>query len=608
MSKQKKKLDWRLWRELMRQTLRFKKFLIGLVITMIFTAGIDVLFPLLSKYAIDVIIPSGDTSKLPAYLIVYLVISLTQGMTVVLFILFASRIELGMAKNMREELFLKLQQLSLSYYDDMPIGQITSRMLSDVTRISEMLAWSIVDGAWALVYMIGVIVAMLILNRFLAMIVLLSVPPVILLSVYFQRKVLHEQRRVRKINAVILGLFNEGIMGAQTTKTLQFEDENLSQFEEQTHHMKQAAQRAAKYSGIYLPVIMLVGNICMASVLWGGGHRVMIGAISIGVLATFVSYASGFFEPVNNLAGILIELQAAQAAGERVLELMHMEPKITDSEEVRALYGDVFDAKKENWPKMKGHVTFDHVTFGYKEDHPVLEDFSLDVEPGTQVALVGETGAGKTTIAQLLGRFYEPLEGSVRIDGEDTRNMGQLYLHQNMGYVLQVPHLFSGTIRDNIRYGRPDATDEETEEAAKTAYAHDFIMQLKDGYETQVGEGGNLLSTGQKQLIAFARAILIDPAIFILDEATASIDTKTEQLIQKAIDRVLQGRTSFVIAHRLSTIRRADLILVIHNGREIERGTHSQLMKKRGVYYELYQNQFEEQSQRTIVGKGIFEE
>ncbi|MBQ6475994.1 MAG: ABC transporter ATP-binding protein [Clostridia bacterium] len=603
-----KRVDWRLWRELMRHMLRFKKHLTGLMITMLFTAGIDVLYPLLSKYAIDVIIPAGDTSKLPAYFIVYAVFALAQGLNVILFIRFASRIELGMAKNMREELFLKLQQLSLSYYDDMPIGQITSRMLSDVTRISEMLAWSIVDGSWALVYMIGVVVAMLILNPFLALIVLLSVPPVVILSIYFQRKVLHAQRRVRKINAVILGLFNEGIMGAQTTKTLQFEDENLSQFRKQTHEMKQAAQTAARYSGIYLPIIMLVGNICMASVLWGGGRMVMIGGISLGVLATFVSYASGFFEPVNNIAGILIELQAAQAAGERVLELIHLEPKIRDTEEVKEIYGDVFSPKKENWPKMQGHVTFDHVTFGYHEDHPVLEDFSLDVLPGTQVALVGETGAGKTTIAQLLGRFYEPTKGEVRIDGQDTRTMGQLFLHRNMGYVLQVPHLFSGTVRDNIRYGRPDATDEETEEAAKTAYAHDFIMQLKDGYETQVGEGGNLLSTGQKQLIAFARAILIDPAVFILDEATASIDTKTEQLIQKAIDKVLQGRTSFVIAHRLSTIRRADLIIVIRNGREIERGTHRELMKKRDAYFELYQNQFEEQSQRAIVGKEIYEE
>ncbi|MBP3371077.1 MAG: ABC transporter ATP-binding protein [Clostridia bacterium] len=603
-----KKVDWRIWLQLLRVMLQYKKFIVGVVVTMLLTAVIDVAFPLLSMHVIDVIIPSGSTDGLVRFFALYMAVAVAQGANVLFFILFASRIELGMARDLRASMFQKLQELSLSFYDNMPIGQITSRMLADVTRLTEMLAWSIVDGSWAIAYMIGVVAAMFVLKPALALIVLATLPPIIALSIYFQRHILSAQRQARRIQATILAAFNEGIMGAQTTKTLLFEEENLSQFKEKTGSMKQAALRAAKYSSIYLPLVSLIGNVCMAAVLWGGGERVLIGGLSLGILATFVNYATGFFEPVNNLATIFAELQAAQAAAERVVEILNTEPKIVDLPQVEARFGTVFLPKKENWSKMQGDVKFEHVTFSYNDETIVLHDFDLDVKAGMQIALVGETGAGKSTTVQLLGRFYEPTEGRILIDGVDTKELGMLYLQQNMGYVLQTPHLFSGTVRDNIRYGRPEATDAQVEEAARIASAHDFIMQLKEGYDTQVGEGGSLLSTGQKQLIAFARAVLIDPAIFVLDEATASIDTKTEQLIQKAIDHVLQGRTSFVIAHRLSTIRRADLIIVIRDGREIERGTHDELMAKRGEYYELYTNQFIEQSQRSAVGKALIEE
>jgi len=604
----RKKIDWRIWRQLAMIMLSYKKFIVGVIITMLLTAAIDVAFPLLSMHVIDVIIPSGSTDGMVRFFILYMAVAIAQGVNVLFFILFSSRVELGMARDLRQRMFEKLQELSLSFYDDMPIGQITSRMLADVTRLTEMMAWSIVDGSWAIAYMIGVVAAMFILKPSLALIVLATLPPIIALSIYFQRHILSAQRQARKIQATILAAFNEGIMGAQTTKTLLYEERNLSEFQEKTSGMKQAAMRAAKYSSIYLPLVSLIGNVCMAAILWGGGARVLVGGLSIGVLATFVNYATGFFEPVNNLATIFAELQAAQAAAERVVEILNKEPQIVDTPVVEEKFGTVFVPKKENWGKMHGDVKFEHVTFGYHDDTIVLYDFNLDVKAGMQIALVGETGAGKSTTVQLLGRFYEPTEGRILIDGVDTKELGMLYLQQNMGYVLQTPHLFSGTVRDNIRYGRPDATDAQVEEAARIASAHDFIMQLKEGYDTQVGEGGSLLSTGQKQLIAFARAVLIDPAIFVLDEATASIDTKTEQLIQKAIDRVLQGRTSFVIAHRLSTIRRADLIIVIRDGREIERGTHDELMAKRGEYYELYTNQFIEQSQRSAVGKALIEE
>ena len=605
--KQTKKVQWSLWRELLRAMLSYKKYVAGLVVTMLLTALIDVFFPILSMYVIDTIIPGARTDALGWFFTVYFIVALAQGLNVLLFIRFGSRIELGMARDLRTQMFQKLQTLSLSYYDEMPIGQITSRMLSDVTRLTEMLAWSIVDGSWAVAYMVGVIIAMFVLKPFLALLVLLTMPPIIALSVYFQRHILAAQRDARHVQATILSAFNEGVMGAQTTKTLLFEDENAAQFVRKTTRMKRAALRAAKYSSIYLPLVTLIGNVCVAAVLWGGGARVLTGGLTLGVLATFVNYATGFFEPVNNLAGIFAELQAAQAAAERVIELLHEQPAIADDEKTIERFGTVFAPREENWPKMAGHVTFENVDFAYRDGVPVLRDFSLDVPPGTQVALVGETGAGKTTIVQLLGRFYEPTSGRICIDGVDTRKLGLLYLHRNMGYVLQTPHLFSGTVRDNIRYGRPDASDEDVEAAARVTFAHEFIEKLPEGYDTQVGEGGSLLSTGQKQLIAFARAVLIDPAIFVLDEATASIDTKTEQLIQRAIDRVLEGRTSFVVAHRLSTIRRADVILVIGDGREIERGTHEELMKKRGRYWRLYTNQFEEQSQRGAVGKALIE-
>lgn len=603
------KVQWRLWRELIGAMLSYRKYIVGLVATMLTTAAIDVAFPLLSMHVIDSIIPNGDTQSLAGFFTVYMLVALAQGLNVVLFIYFGSRIELGMARDLRRDMFEKLQVLSMSYYDDMPIGQITSRMLSDVTRLTEMLAWSIVDGSWAIAYMVGVVVAMLILNPFLAMLVLLTMPPIVALSIYFQKHILRAQRDARRVQATILAAFNEGVMGAQTTKTLLFEDGNAKQFAQKTQSMRSAALRAAKYSSIYLPLVTLIGNICVAAILWGGGARVMIGTLTLGVLATFVTYATGFFEPVNNLAGIFAELQAAQAAAERVVELLHQRLAIQDTPQTLEKFGTVFVPKRQNWPQMRGDVTFENVTFRYRENGVVaLKDFQLNIPAGTQVAIVGQTGAGKTTIAQLLGRFYEPTNGRVLIDGTDTRELGLLYLQQNMGYVLQTPHLFSGSVRENIRYGREDATDAQVEDAARLAFAHDFIMKLPNGYDTQVGEGGSLLSTGQKQLIAFARAVLIDPKIFVLDEATASIDTKTEQLIQQAIDRVLEGRTSFVIAHRLSTIRRADLILVIQDGCEIERGTHETLMCARGTYYSLYTNQFEEQSQRGAVGKALIEE
>jgi len=346
---------------------------------------------------------------------------------------------------------------------------------------------------------------------------------------------------------------------------------------------------------------MALGSIGTALALWFGGRGVLLEAISYGTLVAFISYSVQFFEPVRELARVLAELISSQASAERIISMIESEPDIQDTPAVIEKYGDAFAPKKENWPSMKGNITFRNVSFAYKDGEKVLENFNLDVKAGQTIAIVGETGSGKSTIVNLATRFYEPTEGDVLIDGVDYRKRSQHWLQSNLGYVLQAPHLFSGTIKENILYGKLDATDDEIEQAARMVDAHRVITKLENGYYTEVGEGGNRLSTGEKQLISLARAILADPRIFVLDEATSSVDTETEQVIQKAVQTVLEGRTSFIIAHRLSTIRSADRILVIHKGRVIEEGTHSELLKKEGHYYRLYTNQFMEEKESEIL-------
>jgi len=456
---------------------------------------------------------------------------------------------------------------------------------------------------WGSVMMLATLCIILYLNWRLALIIMTVVPALAVVSVYFQKKILSVYRQVRRINSRITGAFNEGIMGARTTKTLVREDDTLQEFKELTGNMRNTSVRAVVISSIYMPIVMALGSIGTGLALWFGGEGVISQTLSYGTLVAFISYAAQFFEPIQQLARIFAELQNAQASAERVFSMIETEPDVKDSPEVVKEYGDIFVAKKENWPPIKGDVSFCNVSFSYKDGEEVLENFNLEVKAGESIALVGETGSGKSTIVNLICRFYEPKEGEIRIDGVDYRKRSQLWLQSNIGYVLQTPHLFSGTIRDNIRYGRLDATDEEIIEAAKLVNAHDFIMKLKDGYDTEVGEGGGRLSTGEKQLISFARAVLADPRIFVLDEATSSIDTETERVIQDAIHKVLKGRTSFIIAHRLSTIRSADRILVIRDGRLVEEGNHAELLKMKGYYYRLYTNQFREEKEMELLGR-----
>lgn len=365
--------------------------------------------------------------------------------------------------------------------------------------------------------------------------------------------------------------------------------------------MHQAASRSARLNAIYIPMILLFSSVASAVVLIRGGGMVREKVMQLGTLSVFISYAVIIFEPIQQLARLLSELISCQANIERVMDLLEQKPNVVDDEAVIAKYGDAFTAKKENWERIRGDIVFEDVSFRYPDGKEyVLEHFNLHVPAGMNVAIVGETGAGKSTLVNLLGRFFEPTKGRILIDGADYRERSQLWLHSQIGYVLQSPHLFSGTVRENIRYGRLDATDWEVEEAARQVSADVVAAKLEHGYESNVGESGGRLSVGEKQLISFARAILADPAIFVLDEATSSIDTQTEQLIQKAVNHLLKGHTSFVIAHRLSTIRQSDLILVVKDGKIVEQGNHHELLAQEGYYYELYFRQFEEESAMQV--------
>jgi ATP-binding cassette subfamily B protein len=420
------------------------------------------------------------------------------------------------------------------------------------------------------------------------------IPLMALITGWFQPRILKYNRHVRQVNSRITGSFNEGINGARTSKTLVIENIKAGEFRDLSGEMYASSVKAATLGAVYMPIILFFGVIAVSLILVRGSDLVLANTLPFGTLSAMITYAIGIFEPVQNLARTFSDVIATQANIERVTGLLETEPKITDTPEVIEKYGDSFSPKRENWEPLDGHITFDDVTFMYPDgSENVLEHFNLDVPAGTTIAIVGETGAGKSTLVNLACRFFEPTVGRVLIDGRDYRERSQLWLHSNIGYVLQSPHLFSGNIRENIRYGKLDASDEDIMEAARLVSAHKVIAKLDKGLDTDVGEGGDRLSTGEKQLISFARAVLADPRIFVLDEATSSIDTETERLIQNAISNILQGRTSFLIAHRLSTIKMADMILVVRGGKIVEQGTHRELLRKGGYYRQLYTMQFE---------------
>ena len=532
------KLDVSIWKSFLKYLKPYKLQFFILSLMMIGLGILDAIFPLLTKYAIDNFVQKNTIIGIEKFGLLYFVLVLLLSITVFAFITLAGKLETQMAYDIRKLGFENLQRLPLSYYDDKAIGWIMARMTSDINRLSETISWSLVDLSWGFSMMIAVTIAMLRLNAKLAIVTLSVVPLLAIVSFYFQKKILNAQRKVRKINSKITAAYNEDIQGAKTTKTLVREDINLEDFSSVTSSMRDNSIRATIISSVYLPIVLTLGSIGTAIAITYGGNSIITNVISYGTLAAFISYTAQFFEPIIQIAVIFAELQSAQASAERIFSLLNEKPEIVDSEYVVSEYGDILNPKSDKWPEINGRVEFKNVSFSYKKGDSVLEDFNIIVNPGETVALVGATGSGKSTIVNLFCRFYEPNSGKILIDNINYKDMPQNWIHENLGYVLQAPHLFSGSIEENIRYGNLDASKEDIISASKLVDAHNFIMETESGYDTQVGEGGGLLSTGQKQLISFARAIVRNPRLFVLDEATSSIDTETEQKIQNAINKV----------------------------------------------------------------------
>ncbi len=556
------------------------KWVAGFLTTIMIVSGLDAYFTYLGKQIIDTGIVEKNVTILTNLLYQYGGLTLLQAFMVFSFIFLAGILGERVRYDLRRDMFNHLQDLSLSYYSKTPVGWIMSRVTSDSDRVAELVTWGLVDTTWAVMNISTSLVFMFIINSHLAMIVLILVPVLVYVAIQFRRRILHSYRLVRKINSKITGAYNENITGVRVVKSLGRESENLNEFSRLTGDMYHAAYRAAWLSALFLPTVQLIAAVAVAAVVWYTGATSIGGVMSIGSIQAFISYITFMMWPVQDLARVYAEIQQSIASAERIFSLVDAVPEISDR------------ANAIDPGRLSGDIQFDHVSFNYDDGNPVLTDFSLTVKRGETIALVGPTGGGKTTIVNLLCRFYEPTSGFIKIGECDYRDYSLNAIQSRIGVVLQTPHLFSGTIAENICYGRLDATRQEIELAAQLAGASDFIEKFVRGYDEPVGEGGNLLSVGQKQLISLARAILAQPEIFVMDEATSSVDTITEAQIQKGMSELMKGRTSFIIAHRLSTIRQADRILVIENGSIAEMGTHSELLRQGGKYFNLYSRQF----------------
>jgi len=589
-----KPFSLKVWAGMLQFFRPYRKQLTWIALILLVSAAWDVLIPLYQRHIIDNFILPQRTQGIIPWIIAGAIGVTIGGLSTVVFTRIALYIETCFARDLRKTMYDHLQKLSISYYNTTPVGYIIARVMNDTVRIGELVAWGLVEIAWGSAYIVFAVISMMVLDVRLGLILIAMVPFMALTTWWFQSRILRYNREVRRTNSRITGAFNEGINGARTSKTLVIEDLNSRDFANLAGEMYQSSVRARSLSAIFQPTIMMFGSISIALILTMGGGFVLAGEIPLGTLSALVAYAVGIFEPVRQMTRIFADVVATQANIERVQGLLDTMPLIDDTPEVTQKYGDSFNPKRENWEPLRGDILFDNITFRYPDGYEdVLENFSLSVPAGTCIAIVGETGAGKSTLVNLVCRFFEPTGGQILIDGRDYRERSQLWLHSNIGYVLQSPHLFSGTVRENIQYGKPGATDDEIMAAAKLVCADRVISSLPQGLDSEVGEGGDRLSTGEKQLISFARAVISDPRIFVLDEATSSVDTDTERLIQNAISNILQDRTSFLIAHRLSTIKMADLILVVRDGKIIEQGTHKELLAKGGYYLQLYTMQFE---------------
>ena len=575
----------------------YRRMMIAMVLMGGLSSAIDAFYPLFNRYALDHFIGEQTLKGLAPFILSYL--ALLLGQTVINYISTydCGKVEMYVDRDLRNTAFNHLQTLSFSYYNQNSVGYIHSRVMSDTSMIGDLVSWRMMNLIWNGAFLVGILIVMLVIDIRLTAFILLLIPVAAVLMVSFQRKLLFFNRQIREINSKITGNYNEGITGERTVKILAAEEKMIRDFEKDTLDMRRTSIREAHFSALFISTVTMMSSFVLALVLWKGGQLTRENLMRIGTLSVFMSYALEMLDPIQNIIETLSAFIAIQVNIERLTRLLNEKSDVADTPEVIEKYGDTFHPKKENWEPLYGDVEFKDVTFHYPDgDETILSHFNLKIPQGKNIAIVGETGAGKSTLVNLVCRFYEPTEGQVLIDGRDARERSQLWLHSNIGYVLQTPHLFSGTVRENLRYGRPDATDDEIMEALRLVSAADVVKKMEKGLDTDVGEGGELLSTGEKQLLSFARAILADPRILVLDEATSSIDTVTEKAIQNAISVVIRNRTSLVIAHRLSTIVNADLILVVQDGKIVEQGTHKELLSRKGSYHKLYMRQYEELS------------
>lgn len=573
----------------------YRKKMIIMIVAGFICSACDSVFPLFNRYALDHYVADKTLDTLKMFIFLYVLLLVIQVAGSYISAILCGMIEVSVNRDLRNRSFRHIQELSLSYFNSNSVGSIHSRIMSDTSKIGETVAWRLMDIVWSGAYLVSILFNMLVISPSLFLAVFLLIIAAAVISMVFQGKLIKINRLIREHNSVITGDLNEMVTGVRTIKTMTIEKKMEKKFFEDTEKMRSVSVRSGRLSALFSSTVSFVSALALSVVLWKGGRLTIENAMLIGNLSVFMSYALGMLGPVQSIVNTLSQFIAIRANWERYIKLMEVSPDVSDTPEVISRYGDSFAPKRENWEPMKGDIFFDNVSFRYPDgDTEVLTNFTLDIPKGSMVAIVGETGAGKSTLVNLVCRFYEPTKGRVLLDGKDLRERSVMWLHSHIGYVLQTPHLFSGTIRENLMYGKPDATEEEIYSALKAVYAFDIVEELDGGLDSIVGEGGNSLSTGQKQLISFARAVLADPDILILDEATASVDTITEKKIQSAIKTLTANRTTFVIAHRLSTIVDADMIIAVNNGKIAEQGSHAELMAKKGYYYSLYTRQHED--------------